>query len=369
MLNNTTDVLASWPTSNISHPSKVKILEMVAPTALMIDRVISPLWYCLGFIGNIIAVKIWLSRKVRRTNPSAIYFGTLAIVQFIYLVFHVIMELQIAWDVQTYEKPHLCKVFNFLLISPQYLVPLLVLGFTVERYIAVCHPFMKENFCTVTRAKIVIVCFSLCSLVLGSVQTYTWEYNSAISGCTIVNEEFHTIWTWLTESILFFLAPVMVLVINILVIREIRRLSLEGAVRLPNQQTSGTSNVVSTITLLCVSFYFICALLPATIVYALQSAIPQGDFTLPLAEWVNDPIWRNYFKYLTIRKVVEEICLSNYAAYFFIYFLTGVFFRRECVKLFKLRRLLTKSRLNHNGSSDYSLVQSKTMATDVTTPC
>jgi len=61
-------------------------------------------------------------RKVCKTNSSAVYFGSLAIVETIYLMFHVISELQAAWGYNTYHSAVVCELFNFLLITPQYLV-------------------------------------------------------------------------------------------------------------------------------------------------------------------------------------------------------------------------------------------------------
>jgi len=48
----------------------------------------------------------------------------------------------------------------------QYLSPTLVLGFTVERYIAVCHPFRKERLCQPGRARRVVLGLAiLCGLL------------------------------------------------------------------------------------------------------------------------------------------------------------------------------------------------------------
>lgn len=65
---------------------------------------------------------MFLSRKVCKTNSSAVYFGSLAIVEFIYLLFQLIHEIQSAWGVQMYRSGIACETFNFLLITPQYLV-------------------------------------------------------------------------------------------------------------------------------------------------------------------------------------------------------------------------------------------------------
>ncbi|VDI32223.1 Hypothetical predicted protein [Mytilus galloprovincialis] len=156
--------------SEIARPSTTEILLRFEPYSVYIDRIVSPIWYIIGLFGNPISAKVWLGRKSRK-NSSAIYLGLLAIVHMFQLIIHfVFVELTYTWDIPTNNKPVLCETLNVLSIIPQYLAPLLVLGFTVERYIAVCHPFKKETFCTVRRAIIVIACLTALSVGFACVQ-------------------------------------------------------------------------------------------------------------------------------------------------------------------------------------------------------
>ncbi|KAH3843854.1 FMRFamide receptor-like [Dreissena polymorpha] len=346
----TTNTSGLAPINQFELWSPFEILRETAPHVITIDRVVTPIWYIIGFIGNPISAKIWLSRKVSSSNSSAVYFGSLAIVETLYLILHVIYELHVAWGYNTYHKRVSCEIFNFLFLTPQYMAPMLVLGFTTERYIAVCHPFVKEKYCTVTRAKIVIGCMSATSVVLGLVQVYIWAFDDVL-GCVFRPSTigFHTVWTWITEMLLFLVIPVACLIINVLVIREIKRIQIQS------EAHGQGANPASTTTLLCVSFYFIFTLLPATIVYAIQTSILQGDPYLRLDKWASDPTWKAYFVYLTIRKVVEEICLSNYASYFIIYYVTGVYFRRAFTDLFKWAHFSKRRKsFNRATTSDYS---------------
>lgn len=149
--------------------------------------------------------------------------------------------------------------------------------------------------------------------------------------------QFYTIWTWVSEMLIFAAVPLIVLVFNVLVIKEIKKIN-KFQTSFGQDQCQG-SNQTSTVTLLSVSFYLICTLLPATIVYAIQMSIRGGNQATHPADWSKDPTWSSYLIYYHIRRIVEEICLSNYACYVFIYYITSAYFRDEVHQLWCLKRL------------------------------
>ena len=156
-----------------------QFLQVHGPVALHVDRIITPIWYFVGISGNILSAKIWMEKRMRQNNSSAIYLATLSITDLIFLLLHILQELKYAWGVRTLSYPGICECYFVFSLVVQYLSPLLVLGFTVERYIAVNHPFAKERYCTPGRAvKVCIGLVMLCTL-LGSMQAYLWMYDHA----------------------------------------------------------------------------------------------------------------------------------------------------------------------------------------------
>jgi len=88
--------------------------------------------------------------------------------------------------------------------------------------------------------------------------------------------------------------------------------------------------------LLSVSFYVIFSTLPATLVYVLMSMFPEGEYFDLACQPVDmsaDPTWRQYVVYITVQKIVNEICLSHYACNFFLFAITGMEFRRELCRV------------------------------------
>ena len=284
---------------------------------------------------------VWAERGTRRANSSAIYLATLSVTDLVFLLLHIVMELHYAWGIDTLSYPVLCETYFVCYLAVQYLSPMLVLGFTVERWIAVCRPFEKERYCTTRRAKkvvagIVIWCVALCLM-----QGYFWSF---IDGhCTIRPEalaggdaSLWMLWTWSTELLMFLVVPIVNLIFNLLVLHEIRRLS---GTPLPGQlKQNAHTRVVTTVTLLSVSFYVICTTLPATLVYVLDRQFTGGNAYLTDAQVADDPEWQSYFAFITCRKIVEEMCLSHYACNCILYALTGSHFRTRVCRVLGVKR-------------------------------
>ena len=314
------------------------LLAVHAPLALVADRSVTPVWYAVGAVGNVLAARVWSERRVRRVNSSAIYLATLSLTDLLFLALHALQELQFAWGVPALAWRGGCEAYFVLVLAAQYLSPLLVLGFTVERWIAVCHPFEKRRFCTSARAVRVTAALAAWCGALCLVQAYFWTYDGAQCRFRAAAVgPFWTVWTWCTEVLMFLLVPVVILVFNILVIREVRRLATHPV---PGHHADDAAHarLVTTATLLSVSFYVIVTTLPATLVYAIVSEFPEGDARMTDAEMRRDAVWQRYFEYVTTRKVVEEVCLSHYACNVFLYLATGEHFRSAVRELFTRRR-------------------------------
>ena len=78
---------------------------------------------------------------MRRNNSSAVYLATLSVNDTLFLLLHIVQELKVAWDQGTVDYLGICESYAFIYLVTQYLAPMLVLGFTVERFIAVCYPY------------------------------------------------------------------------------------------------------------------------------------------------------------------------------------------------------------------------------------
>jgi len=219
------------------------------------------------------------------------------------------------------------------------------------RYISVCHPFKREQFCTTHRAVIVIILLCVGVLLLHLIQAYFWRFDAQKGDCEVRQEvtahgirSVWTVWSWVTELLVFGLVPLAMLALNALVIAEARRMAVLEHQLVPTSisaaddsgrgkhRASGPS--ATTVMLLAVSFYLIAMTLPVTVVYAVFFSFPQGHAA---ADVVTDATWKNHLTYWTIRQIVQEIGMSHYAGNIIIYVATGKIFRSELWRLLTAR--------------------------------
>ncbi|KAK3097205.1 hypothetical protein FSP39_007457 [Pinctada imbricata] len=336
------------------------VYQIFCPEATMVDKYVTPYIYVIGFPGNIFSLIIWLQRRMR--NSSGYYLAALALTDLIFLSLQVIYELNEKWNIKCLDEPFICEFYPIIFMTSQYLSPLFVLAFTVERYISICHPFKRETYCTTKRAMYVIICLSTGSLLINCIQGYFWKYYDNLGKCYLRDEviengtqSFWTIWTWCVEALLFFIVPLAILLFNILVIIEAKKLSRYEQTRL---QSRSQRNSATTVMLLAVSFYQIFTTLPVTVVVTLYYSFPPGEFDVLQTTGVADATWKRHFDYIVVKTIIEEIGLTHYACNFYIYLITGKVFRQEFKKL--MRPLIGGLKVkfaSNNSVTEYTTVK------------
>jgi len=95
----------------------------------------------------------------------------------------VFYELQVKWNINLLQLPGLCELYPVLFLTAQHLSPLLVLAFTTDRYVSVCHPFEQERFCSRRRPLATICVLTAIALAINAVQAYFWTYNYSNGDC------------------------------------------------------------------------------------------------------------------------------------------------------------------------------------------
>ena len=179
------------------------------------------------------------------------------------------------------------------------------------------------------------------------------------------SRSFLILWNLGIEIITFFFVPIAVLALNMLVIMEMRRLSMTEHVIIHgrNQSTSAT-----TMTLLVVSFYLIITVLPVTIVYTLflefevDASRYQG---MNYTDILQDKLFKRWTNYQLVLITVKEFGVTHYAFNILFYMLTGEMFRTEIKKMFLAKTRCPSFASGKHNSIRGSLTRQKTKSNDI----
>ena len=113
--------------------------------------------FVVGFVGNIMVVVVVLRTRCMHT-PTNCYLVSLAIADILALVSGTIPTIVEYW--LRIDECFLGSVGCVLMVFTQYLgvnaSSLSITAFTIERYIAICHPMRAQTMCTVRRGKRII---------------------------------------------------------------------------------------------------------------------------------------------------------------------------------------------------------------------
>ena len=137
---------------------------------------------CLGFVGNVLSLIVLAQRSMRTSTYS--YLSALAVCDSLVLLFTVILLIkdinkpergrqQWAWDEGIY--PYLFPYIHPAAFTFQVTSIWLTLSFTVDRYIMICHPFKAEPFCTVSRARKVIMMLYITGILFNVPKFFEYE--------------------------------------------------------------------------------------------------------------------------------------------------------------------------------------------------
>ncbi|RUS86474.1 hypothetical protein EGW08_005789 [Elysia chlorotica] len=291
------------------------------PETIIFDKYVTIAILIIGVPSNILSLIIWMQKRMR--NSSGYYLAALAANDLIFLFLMQVFEVNEIWQTaKPLSIPVICELFPIVYLTLQALSPCLVLAFTTERYISICHPFKREELCTIRRAKIVMLSLTFACFALTAVHGYFWTFDEVCMLRDGIHNVFR-IYQMLFEAIAFFFVPMMILVLNVLVICEMRRVSRMEPTQFqggPSQRTGAT-----TVMLLAVSFYQIFTTLPISVVYGYLKYIPK---TTP-----PDGTTSRMDLDLVI-VIVKEYGITHYAFNFIIYMITGKMFRQEMRRLF-----------------------------------
>lgn len=182
--------------------------------------------FVVGLVGNIITC-IVISRNKSMHTATNYYLFNLAITDMLMLVSAMPPDLYNAWNPWQYPFDSAICVLQGLLAETSTNVTILTIScFTIERYIAICHPFLQHSMSKLSRAVKFIIGIWIGALTAALPQACQFgvvTINNAVL-CTVKNETIS--YAFEISSLIFFVSPmILICVLYVLIGLKLRQSS------------------------------------------------------------------------------------------------------------------------------------------------
>lgn len=198
-------------------------LEIVVPLTVVYGII-----FITGFIGNV-ATCIVISKNKSMHTATNYYLFSLAVSDFLLLVSGLPPEMYRTWSPDNYVFGHVfCVLQGFAAETSANATVLTITAFTVERYIAICHPFLSHTMSKLSRAIKFIVGIWLVALGLAVPQAIqfgveiTLKDGVQLTKCTVVSQYFQHAFE--ISTFLFFVGPMtLITALYVLIALQLRK--------------------------------------------------------------------------------------------------------------------------------------------------
>ncbi|XP_035895931.1 pyrokinin-1 receptor-like [Anopheles stephensi] len=178
--------------------------------------------FVIGVLGNVITC-IVISRNRSMHTATNYYLFSLAISDLLLLITGVPQDIYSVW----YRFPYpfgntVCKMASFASESFANATVLTITAFTVERYVAICKPFLSHTMSKLSRAVRFVITIWLIAFGLAIPQALSMQIDTEFRTCTVRQEQ--TKHVFFISTVLVFVCPMSVItVLYILIWLQLRR--------------------------------------------------------------------------------------------------------------------------------------------------
>ena len=231
-----------------------------------------PIIALIGIIGNTLTILVLWRREMKSTT---IYFLRTLVVTDMGIIFGGTLGLSIIaitqtnpamWRFNDVVYPHIFTPTNYIVMTLQMINVWVTVAVTVERYIAICHPFRSVKFLKKRNALIVIAIIVLVSTLYNiprclATEIATCESENDVCYSIITSEfgktKFFTDWfsSWLYLVIIYILPFLILCTLNTLLIIELMNMRRR---RLVTNERENSETNMSVVLVLIVVVFIIC---------------------------------------------------------------------------------------------------------------
>ncbi|BFZ24900.1 hypothetical protein BsWGS_27939 [Bradybaena similaris] len=183
--------------------------------------------FVTGFVGNICTCVV-IARNHSMHTTTNYYLFSLAVSDLLLIFFGLPPELYAIWEAYPWRLGQIfCYLRQSMLESSSYASVLTITAFTVERYLAICHPLLAHKYSALSRAVKIILSIWTVSLLVAlpyAIHTRTYnavtiqESNTAVPDsliCSIPSSDLYGLMYYMFQvsTFLFFVGPVTIITI------------------------------------------------------------------------------------------------------------------------------------------------------------
>ncbi|XP_032515457.2 pyrokinin-1 receptor-like isoform X2 [Danaus plexippus] len=187
-------------------------LDVIVPLS-----VIYAIIFVTGILGNI-STCVVIGRNRSMHTATNFYLFSLAISDLLLLICGLPLEVHRLWNPLSYPLGEaLCITVGLISETSANATVLTITAFTVERYIAICRPFMSHKMSKLSRAVRYIIAIWICALCSAVPQAMQFgvvsykENGQNISACTVKGHGVHQV--FVISSFVFFVAPMSLITV------------------------------------------------------------------------------------------------------------------------------------------------------------
>lgn len=330
----------------------------------------TPVILIVGFVGNTLSFNVFISKGMRNLSAS-VYLAALSATDLVTLLCYVMVEwfrrglvyLDPHWKVSFVDIDYLCQFQMYTSYVSRMSSVWLIVAFTVERYIGVCHPLRRIDICSVSSARKIVVFIYLSSLSLVLYKPFlTGVFVSATGEKYCTTYPSNSFVSFVLDSVygllITFVPLTIISLMNFLIINKLfarkrkqkksRILSEEALIRLE-----------FTSILLVISFCFVIFNIPFLVMWIRNFFYSKHVTNISTNDSMYDvESWQG------VLYITRTIFYANYCINFFLYSITGAYFRRGLKGMFCrdsegfLRSHNTLMRYNSHNSHNSHTTQS-----------
>ena len=333
--------------------------EALEMTRFVVQRILVPIVVLFGAVGNTASIVV-LTHKSMKTSTNC-YLTALAVFDALYLIMTFVLSLKHYDDL--YEKEVFCYIYIVARVMGDMFSNVsvcLTVTFTVERWIAVCHPMKGRVICTYNRARIIAAVVSITTMMCIIPECFEWkvvsktnELNQTIfkvRPTAFANTEAYSVGFYWFLVVCFTFVPLIslcffntILILSVYRASRLRRRMTYISVQRPGKQQHVEQNRI-TCMLIGIALVFILCQTPTAVMIIYWAYISISEIDLSRYE-INS---------LTIAANFTNLLLSiNAAINFLLYSAMSTKFRKLFMKIFCNR---FPGRKGLKSTTDYSYV-------------